>query len=137
MSYPVSLQIYLGLSQQEERQLFSDTNTERKEAHSGLQLKYDQRDKYRQLTRSTALALREKMDIEMEASRLTKYNTSITSLTTMRRCLIALFEGVLTEKKVNLTLEIASLQKYQIYRNDFLSLGSVCFHSVWPIESVM
>lgn len=99
INYPVSLQIYLDLTMEEERQLFSDTNTERREAHNGLKLRYDYRDKYSQLTREVAHRLEDKLDIETEASRLTKYNTSITSLTVMRKCLIALFEGGLTVKK--------------------------------------
>ena len=98
VSYPIAMQVYLDLTQQEERQLFSDTNTERREAHSGLLMKYDQRDQYIQLTRTVAECLKDKMDIEMEASRLTMHSASITSLTTMRKCLIALFEGVLTVK---------------------------------------
>lgn len=98
LSYPVGMQVYLDLTQQEERQLFSDTNTERREAHNGLLMKYDQRDQYNELTRTVAHRLKNKMDIELEASRLTMHNASITSLTTMRKCLIALFEGVLTAK---------------------------------------
>lgn len=98
-NYPVGLQIYLNLSTKEEKQLFSDTNSERKEAHQGLQLKYDQRDKYSKLTRAIAEKLENTLEVEMQASRLTKHNTAITSLITMRRCLIALFEGILTVKK--------------------------------------
>ena len=98
VSYPIGMQVYLDLTQQEERQLFSDTNTERREAHSGLLMKYDQRDQYIELTRTVADCLKDKMDIELAASRLTMHTASITSLTTMRKCLIALFEGVLAVK---------------------------------------
>ncbi|WP_153720933.1 DNA sulfur modification protein DndB [Sporosarcina cascadiensis] len=97
-AYPVSMQIYLDLTQQEERQLFTDCNTERREAHAGLQLRYDQRDQYTELTRNVADRLKEQLDIEFLTSRVTEKSTTITSLITMRKCLIALFEGVLTVK---------------------------------------
>jgi DNA sulfur modification protein DndB len=97
--YPVAMQVYLELSQQEERQLFTDINTERKEAHTGLIMKYDQRDIYTEITRKVAAKLNHQFDIEKELSRLTNENSSITSLTIMRKCLLALFEGNLTVKK--------------------------------------
>ncbi|MBS4204814.1 DNA sulfur modification protein DndB [Lederbergia citrea] len=97
-SYPVTMQIYLDLEQHEERQLFTDINTERREAHIGLVMQYDQRDQYTELTRQVADQLIEEMEIDHQRSRLTNQNTAITSLTIMRRCLIALFEGILTVK---------------------------------------
>lgn len=99
MNYPVAMQIYLNLSLQEERQLFTDINTERKEAHTGLILKYDHRDTYTELTRKVAKELEHQFEIEQDLSRLTYQNSAVTSLTTMRKCLLALFEGVLTVKK--------------------------------------
>ena len=42
--------------------------------------------------------LKTKLDIEFEQSRLTTQSSAITSLTTMRKCLIAMFEGLLTVK---------------------------------------
>jgi DNA sulfur modification protein DndB len=98
-SYPVTMQIYLDLTLQEERQLFTDINTERKEAHIGLIMQYDPRDPYSELTRNVANQLQQQLDIEKELSRLTNQNSAITSLTIMRRCLLALFEGKLTVKK--------------------------------------
>ena len=97
-SYPVSMQVYLDLNQQQERQLFTDLNTERREAHSGLMLQYDQRDPYIELTRSVAEQLQLVMEIDDKHSRLTEKSTAVTSLITMRKCLIALFEGILTTK---------------------------------------
>ncbi|WP_228548238.1 DNA sulfur modification protein DndB [Sporosarcina obsidiansis] len=97
-AYPVTVQIYLNLNQQQERQLFTDLNAERKEAHPGLLLQYDQRDKYTELTRSIANELQLTMEIEHKRSRLTEQNTAITSLITMRKCLLAMFEGILTVK---------------------------------------
>ena len=100
-AYPVAMQIYLELGQQEEKQLFCDLNTERCEAHPGLRMQYDERDAYTLLTRNVANELTHIMEIEMEASRLTIQNASTTSLITMRKCLLALFEGQLSEKKGN------------------------------------
>ncbi|PLR95894.1 DNA sulfur modification protein DndB [Bacillus sp. T33-2] len=97
--YPVSMQVYLELSRQEERQLFSDINSERKEAHIGLVMQYDQRDQYTELTREIAEQLRDHFEIEQKLSRLTGQNSAVTSLATIRKCLIALFEGILTVKK--------------------------------------
>ncbi|MEK4711972.1 MULTISPECIES: DNA sulfur modification protein DndB [Sporosarcina] len=98
INYPIAMQVYLDLSQQEERQLFTDYNTERIDAHKGLVMQYDQRDAYIELTRQVANRLKSGMDIEFEQSRLTAQNSAITSLTTMRKCLIALFEGIITVK---------------------------------------
>lgn len=97
-NFPVAMQVYLDLSTKEEKQLFSDTNTERKEAHIGLVMQYDQRDEYAELTRNVAKQLENKIDIEQKLSRLTMQNSAVTSLAIMRKCLIALFEGILTVK---------------------------------------
>jgi DNA sulfur modification protein DndB len=98
-AYPVAMQVYLELSQKEERQLFTDINTERKEAHMGLIMQYDHRDAYAELTRNVASLLQDQFEIEQKLSRLTNQNSAITSLPIIRRCLIALFEGILTVKK--------------------------------------
>ncbi|XJZ26997.1 DNA sulfur modification protein DndB [Bacillota bacterium Lsc_1132] len=98
-AYPVSMQVYLDLTQQEERQLFTDINTERKEAHIGLIMQYDQRDEYTELARKVANQLQTKFEIEQKLSRLTIQNTALTSLINIRKSLIALFEGKLSEKK--------------------------------------
>lgn len=98
-SYPITMQVYLGLNQQEERQLFTDINTERRDAHAGILLQYDQRDQYIELTRTVANLIKDKVEIEFELSRLTDHNSSITSLITMRKCMLALFEGLLSTKK--------------------------------------
>lgn len=98
-NYPVAMQVFLDLNLQEERQLFSDINTERKEAHVGLIMQYDQRDEYTELTRNVAKQLENNLDIEQRLSRLTNQNSAVTSLVIMRRCLIALFEGILTVKR--------------------------------------
>lgn len=99
LNYPIAMQIYLDLTKVQERQLFTDLNTERREAHQGLLLKYDQRDTYSLLTREIAEQLIDSMEIEMEVSRLSVTSTAMTSLIAMRRCLIALFEGITTVKK--------------------------------------
>lgn len=107
-SFPITMQIYLHLTTQEERQLFTDTNTERKNAHSGLIMKYEQREEYVLLTRRIADKLQAQLDIETVLSRLTVNNTAITSLVIMRRCLLALFEGVLTHKEGSPKLKYCS-----------------------------
>jgi len=96
--YPIAMQIYLDLDHQGETQLYFDYNTERKEAHKGLVMQYDQRDKYVELAREVARKLEDELDIEVLSSRLTIQNSAITSIKTMRKCLIAMFEGRLTEK---------------------------------------
>jgi DNA sulfur modification protein DndB len=97
--YPISMQIYLDLEQNEERQLFNDINTERREAHAGLVMQYDYRDQYTEWTRRIADRLVEEMEIDRKKSRLTNQSSAITSLVIMKKCLIALFEGILTVKK--------------------------------------
>ncbi|MCM3768282.1 DNA sulfur modification protein DndB [Neobacillus niacini] len=103
--YPVTMQVYLDLSQQEEKQLFTDINNERKEAHTGMIMQYDHRDIYTELTRNVAKKLQRHLEIEHELSRLTNQNTAITSLTIMRKCLLALFEGNISVKKGNANLD--------------------------------
>ena len=104
-TYPVTIQIYLNLETKEERQLFNDINTKRKEPHVGLVMKYDQRDEYAELTRIIAGKLESKMEIETTLSRITVSSSALTSLTIMRRCLIALFEGKMTVNTSKAKLE--------------------------------
>ena len=92
-SYEITIQIYLNLEEDDERQLFTDINTERKEAHGGLVVKYDQRDRYAEWTRVLARKLESKFEIEKNLSRLTITNSSLTSTVVMKKCLIALMEG--------------------------------------------
>lgn len=121
-AYPVAMQVYLDLTQQEERQLFTDINTERKEAHIGLIMQYDHRNPYTELTRNVARLLQDQFEIEQELSRLTIENTAVTSLTIMRKCLLALFEGNLTVKKGN-----ANFGKYT--PNEVLEISQAFFQS--------
>lgn len=97
-SYPVSMQIYLSLSQQEERQLFTDINTERRDAHVGVIMQYDQRDIFTKITRNVAKELSKKIEIEQKLSRLSNQSSAVTSLSIMRKCLLAMFEGDLSAK---------------------------------------
>jgi DNA sulfur modification protein DndB len=97
-AYPVAMQVYLDLTQKEEKQLFTDINTERREAHAGLIMQYDRRDQYAVLARKIAEKIETKFEIEQKLSRLTYQNSAVTSLAIMRRCLLALFEGILTVK---------------------------------------
>lgn len=94
--YPVSMQIYIDLNTREERQLFTDINTERREAHVGYIMQYDHRDKYVELTRGIVSELENKLEIEIKLSRISLQSSAITSTAIMRKCLIALFEGNLT-----------------------------------------
>ncbi|WP_251551240.1 DNA sulfur modification protein DndB [Neobacillus muris] len=122
-AYPVAMQVYLDLNQQEERQLFSDINTERKEAHTGLIMQYDHRDTYTSLTRTVAKQLQSMFEIEQELSRLTNENSAITSLTIMRKCLLALFEGNLSVKKGN--------PNFGNYKPDEVIAISLAFFKSW------
>ncbi|WP_080846297.1 DNA sulfur modification protein DndB [Cytobacillus gottheilii] len=97
--YPISMYIYLDLATNEEQQLFSDINTRRREAHVGLVMQYDQRDKYTELARKVAEKVNEYYEIEQKLSRITMQSTAVTSLAVMRRCLLAMFEGILSVKK--------------------------------------
>jgi DNA sulfur modification protein DndB len=122
--YPVAMQVYLNLSQQEEKQLFTDINTERKEAHTGIIMQYDHRDTYTELTRNVAKMLHHKFEIEQELSRLTNQNTAMTSLTTMRKCLLALFEGNLSVKKGN--------ANFGHYSQEEVMTTAHAFFDSWP-----
>jgi DNA sulfur modification protein DndB len=97
--YPITMHIFLDLNTLEERQLFTDINTERSNAHNGLIVLYDQRDPYTQLTKKVANQLENYFEIEMRLSRLTMQNTALTSLVMMRKCLVALFEGNISHKE--------------------------------------
>jgi len=98
-SYEITIQIYLHLTENEERQLFTDINTERKEAHGGLVVKYDQRDRYAEWTRALVRKFESKFEIEKNLSRLTMTNSSLTSMVVMKKCLIALIEGNVSYKE--------------------------------------
>ncbi|KGA96735.1 hypothetical protein AJ85_14195 [Alkalihalobacillus alcalophilus ATCC 27647 = CGMCC 1.3604] len=96
--YPISMQIYLDLNQDEERQMFTDLNTRRTNVHSGLIIKYDQRDEYSKLVQELSVEIKPAFEIETTSSRLTHQHSALTSLTSMRRCLLALFEGNIRHK---------------------------------------
>lgn len=99
--YPISMLVYLDLTLKEEKQCFTDLNHERKELQSGLLLQYDQRDAYSRLTTEIAEKLKDVMEIEHHSNRLTDKTSAVTNLMVMKRCFIALFEGILTQKKGN------------------------------------
>src|SRR4051794_36985846 len=62
-------------------------------------MQYDVLESYTELTRQVAAQLQETFEIETELSRLTTYNSAVTSLSNIRKCLLALFEGNLSVKK--------------------------------------
>ncbi|MEG0472908.1 MAG: DNA sulfur modification protein DndB [Solibacillus sp.] len=97
-NFPIAMQIYLQLNVKQDRQLFTDLNTERREAHPGQLLQYDHRDTYSILTRKIAQNLKDKMDIEIKSARALNGSSSITTLVMMKRCLIALFDGTYSPK---------------------------------------
>ncbi|MGM9923251.1 MAG: DNA sulfur modification protein DndB [Bacillus sp. (in: firmicutes)] len=97
--YPVAMQIYLDLDKRSERLLFTDLNTERREAHVGLIMQYDQRDAYASMARQIAGRLDHLFEIEHRLSRISHYSPALTSLSIMKKCMLALFEGILTVKK--------------------------------------
>lgn len=123
-SMPISMQIYLDLDQKQERQLFTDINTERREAHAGLIMQYDQRDEYAELTRNIARKLENTFEIEWRLSRMTNENSAMTSLVTMRKCLLALFEGILSVKTGDPCYKNCN-------PNDVEQIG-VAFFKQWP-----
>ncbi|WP_042349139.1 DNA sulfur modification protein DndB [Bacillus massiliigorillae] len=97
--YPVPMQIYLNLDTQNERLLFTDLNTERRESHNGLIMQYDYRDKYAEITRNIASNVDDLFEIEQKLSRVSSNSAALTSLAIMKKCIVALFEGILTVKK--------------------------------------
>ncbi|MFE3976181.1 MULTISPECIES: DGQHR domain-containing protein [unclassified Peribacillus] len=121
-TYPVTIQIYLNLETHEERQLFNDINTKRKEPHIGLVMKYDQRDEYAELTRDIARILESEMEIEATLSRITVNCTALTSLTIMRRCLIALFEG-------NVSVKTGKANYGDVTKDEIISIATAFFES--------
>jgi DNA sulfur modification protein DndB len=123
-NFPVSMQVFFNLDCSSERQLFTDMNTERKDAHSGLIIKYDQRDSYAQLTREVIRQLKNDIDIEENKSRVTVHSTAVTSSSIIRRCLIALFEGILTVK--------TGKPYFRNCRPDEVTEIAVSFFKTWP-----
>lgn len=97
-SYPLTIQIYLDLDKKQEKQLFTDLNTQRKHVSISTQLQYDQRNEYNILARTIAKQLQQDMEIDLKAIRVTNQASAMTSLPTMKKCLIALFEGVTGRK---------------------------------------
>lgn len=95
---PMALQIYLNLTRQQEKQLFADLNTKRKAANPNIRLQHDQRSEYNILTRTVADQLKYKMEIDTSTARLSPASSAITSLSAMKKCLIALFEGIIGRK---------------------------------------
>lgn len=92
-SYPLSLQIYLDLTQAEERKLVNDISIVENKLHIGVILQYEQRDGWTLISRKIAKNLESIMEIETEKSRLTEQSSAVTSLINLRKCLVTLFEG--------------------------------------------
>jgi DNA sulfur modification protein DndB len=130
-NYPITMQIYIDLNTQEERQLFTDINTERRELHGGLIVKYDKRDKYSELVREVSAELKNEMEIEETLSKLSRQSSALTTLVGMRRCLIAIFEGNLNVKEGEET--------YQSIPFDVIKPISLSFFRKWleifPVKS--
>lgn len=118
--YPVAMQIYLSLEQKEERQLFTDINTERREAHAGQVMLYDRRDRYTEMTRELAVQIEPHFEIEKQLSRMTRHNSALTSLATMKKCILALFEGNLTVKRGSPSLPCSPEEAKDIAMEFFL-----------------
>lgn len=127
-NYPITMQIYLNLSTQEEQQMFTDLNTERKNAHSGLIMKYEQRDEYVLLARHIANKLANFLEVETILSRLTVQNTSITNLVIMKKCNLALFEGVLTHKEGEPKLKYCGQEEMEAIAFKFFKM----WHDIFP-----
>lgn len=119
-NYKLTMQIYLDLDVKQSRQLFSDLNTERREAHPGQLLQYDHRDAYSLLTRKLAQHLKGKMDIEFKASRVINSSSSLTTLVMMKRCLVALFDGLYVQKSNKTTFSYPQQEVEQIAEAFFL-----------------
>lgn len=119
-NFPITLQIYLDLTEKQERQMFSDVNTERKEANPGQLLQYDHRDAYSIMTRELAQRLQKHMDIELYASRVVNSSSALTSLVMMKRCLVALFDGLHVQKAGEVTFQYPQQEVEQIAEAFFL-----------------
>ncbi|MER2190020.1 MAG: DNA sulfur modification protein DndB [Solibacillus sp.] len=121
-NYKVPMQIYLQLDVKLERQLFSDINTERREAQPGQLLQYDRRDIYSVLTRQIAEQLKDDMEIELKVSRLVTSSSALRTLVTMKRCIVALFEG---------SISTVSGQPYVTESNETIQQIGLAFFKQW------
>lgn len=122
---PIALQIYLDLTKQQERQLFTDLNSQRKEANANIRLQHDQRDEYNVLTRTIAEELKHQMEIDTSTARLSPASSAITSLSAMKKCLIALFEGIIGRKSGETYLPYDKQQALQIAEQFFLQWNKI------------
>jgi len=92
-SVPIGIQIYLDLSEKEETKLMMDIKTDRRQLQSGVVMLNDQRNEYIILTRKIAKNLGQHMEIESKRSRLTDDSSSLTTLSVMYKCSLAMWEG--------------------------------------------
>ncbi|MCM3585006.1 hypothetical protein M3182_04500 [Mesobacillus maritimus] len=90
---PIGIQIYLDLSDEEEKKLMVDIKTDRRQLQSGVVMLNDQRNEYIILTRKMAKTLGQHMEIESKRSRLTDDSSSLTTLSIMYKCSVAMWEG--------------------------------------------
>lgn len=122
---PMALQIYLNLTKQQERQLFADLNSKRKAANPNIRLQHDQRSEYNVLTRTVADQLKYNMEIDTSTARLSPASSAITSLSAMKKCLIALFEGIIGRKAGESNLPYDKQQALQIAELFFLQWNKI------------
>ncbi|MGM0901806.1 MAG: DNA sulfur modification protein DndB [Bacillota bacterium] len=96
---PITLQIYLELSLEQEWKFYCDINTQRRTIHAGVKMQYDQRNEFTILTRSVAKKLEHSMEIDHKLARVRDQSSALTSLSIMNKCTLALWEGDLVGKE--------------------------------------
>lgn len=112
-TFSLGMQIYPGLSPEEERKLYFDFYTEKRSVHAGVKMQYDHRCEFTVLTRKVAERIEEFMEVEQKLSRVMDQSTALTTLPIMQKCTLAMWEGDLvgkTLKASNRLLPIGTLE---------------------------
>jgi DNA sulfur modification protein DndB len=99
---PVSVQIYLELSLEEEWKCYCVHNTQRRTIHAGVKMQYDQKNEFTILTRKVAKKLEHSMEIDHKQARLRDESSALTSLSIMNKCTLAMWEGDLVGKETKM-----------------------------------
>jgi DNA sulfur modification protein DndB len=119
---PITLQIYLELSLEQEWKYYCDIHTQRRTIHTGVKMQYDQRNEFTILTRIVAKKLEHSMEIDHKLARVRDESSALTSLSIMNKCTLALWEGDLVGKETKMNNRRFSNSKLEKLTEEFYKI---------------
>ncbi len=99
---PITLQVYLEYSLEQEWKCYCNLNTQRRTIHAGVKMQYDQQNEFTIFTRRMAKKLEHRMEIDHKLARVRNESSALTSLSIMNKCTYAMWKGDLVAKETKM-----------------------------------